>query len=227
MPTRKHYLITRYFYHLYNQTLEGFQPFLRDRLAQYFLSLILYYRFTRLKMSYSRFLLLEPMPKKQYLDYLKNGRIKFDILAYAIMPNHFHFLVKQRRDDGITSCFRDTLNSFTKFYNSKHKRKGPLFLPRFKSKPIVTEEHLIHVSRYIHLNPYSAGLIKKIEDTWTYPFSSAKQYLEENNSDIEKRYIMDSGYFGASTEKYRLFVESEAEAGRTRSLTNYSLKWDN
>lgn len=73
----------------------------------------------------------------------------------------------------------DTINALTRFYNIGKKRKGPLFFPQFRSRQILTQEQLIHVSRYLHLNPYSAGLVKTLSQLETYQPSSLHQYLHK------------------------------------------------
>lgn len=72
-----------------------------------------------------------------------------------------------------------TLNSYTKYFNTKNKRVGSLFQGTFKAVPIESDEQLMHVSRYIHLNPYVSGLT---QDLKLYPYSSYLSYigLEEN-----------------------------------------------
>lgn len=90
------------------------------------------------------------------------------------MPNHFHLLVKQTRDSGIHEFMTKLLNSYTKYYNTKHDRVGHLFQGQFKAVNIKNEYQLLQVSRYIHLNPYVSDLTREYE---AYPYSSYSEYL--------------------------------------------------
>ena len=97
------------------------------------------------------------------------------------MPNHFHFLIKQNKDSGITRFISDISNSHSRYFNTKYERIGKLFQGAFKSKEISTDEALLQVSRYIHLNPTNStetnpdGRLKP-ED---YPFSSYKFFISK------------------------------------------------
>ena len=89
------------------------------------------------------------------------------ILAYCVMPNHFHLLLKQEVEGGISTYLRRLTVSFVRYYNILHKQKGPLFESFFKAVLIESENQLLHVSRYIHLNPTSAKLVN---DPIKYPY---------------------------------------------------------
>ena len=96
-----------------------------------------------------------------------------DLLCFCLMPNHFHLLMQQTVESGITRYMQRFLNSYTRYYNTRHERKGPLFEGPFRAVHVETNELLLHVSRYIHLNPVVSGLA---EDAFTYPWSSAALY---------------------------------------------------
>lgn len=84
-----------------------------------------------------------------------------EIISYCLMPNHFHLLVKQVIDHGIVKCLNNFSNSYTRYFNIRHDRVGPLFQGRFKAVRIETDEQLLQVSRYIHLNPVASSLIEE------------------------------------------------------------------
>lgn len=95
------------------------------------------------------------------------------LLCYCLMPNHFHFLVKQLTETAITDFMKRLLIKYVMYFNKRHQRKGRLFQSIFKAKLIEEESYLLHVSRYIHLNP---------QETWpqdlsTYPYSSYATYM--------------------------------------------------
>src|SRR5205823_2392041 len=76
------------------------------------------------------------------------------LLAFALMPNHFHLLVKQRTTDGIIKFMRRLNTSYAMYFNKKYNRVGSLFQGNYKGIIVTTDEYLVHASRYIHRNPY-------------------------------------------------------------------------
>ncbi|MCL4390325.1 MAG: transposase [Patescibacteria group bacterium] len=88
---------------------------------------------------------------------LKNFCGEITLLAYALMPNHFHLLIKQKSASTIDNFMNALGTRYAGFFNRKYHRVGPLFQGVYKAVPIQTEEQLLHVSRYIHLNPKGQG----------------------------------------------------------------------
>jgi len=76
-----------------------------------------------------------------------------DILALSLMPNHFHLLIKQRKDGGIQNFMRKLGTGYANYFNNKNQRTGVLFQGRYKAVPIKSDQHLLHLPYYIHLNP--------------------------------------------------------------------------
>lgn len=100
-----------------------------------------------------------------------------DFLGYCLMPNHFHFLVRQLVENGISIFMNRLQNSYVRYHNIEQTRHGPLFQGRFKAVLIDSEEQFIHVSRYIHLNPFSSSVVKDLSKLKRYPWSSLQEYL--------------------------------------------------
>src|SRR3989344_7863223 len=168
MPYRITPFETAGFYHIYNRGVEKRQIFLTERDYERFLQTLYYYQFSGPKPKFSnkyRF-------KNKEFD--KNPKI-VDLLAFCLMPNHFHLLIKQLGDGGTQEFLSKIANSYTKYFNTKHKRVGPLFQGQFKAVLIESDEQLIHVSRYIHLNPFVSELVS---DLTIFPYSSYKYFLE-------------------------------------------------
>lgn len=117
---------------------------------------------------------------------------------------------------------QSAITSYAAYFNLKHKRAGHLFQGRFKHIQIVTDEHLVHVSRYIHLNPTSAGIVKKPED---YPWSSYRHYLgQEKLNFINEKPIL--GYFAKKNpvKEYQEFVDAQIDYQRDLSLQKLFLE---
>ncbi len=134
-------------------------------------------------------------------DYLRQKAKIVDIIAYCIMPTHIHLIFKQLEDNGISRSVNNILNSYTRYFNTKHKRKGPLWESRFKSKLVENEEQLLHLSRYIHLNPVTAFLVDKPE-LWRY--SSYREYLGIEET---PRYCHFNSHINVLPGNYKKFTE--------------------
>jgi putative transposase len=101
------------------------------------------------------------------LKYYKE-KYKIEIIAYCLMPNHFHLFVKQKTDGlSISKLISSLLNSYTKSINKKYKRSGSLFESKTKSKQITDESYFKWVIKYILDNPVKAGFCESI-DEWEY-----------------------------------------------------------
>lgn len=83
----------------------------------------------------------------------KNRELLIDILAFCLMPNHYHLLIKPRIDGGLLKFIKRLNMGYAHYFNQKYERKGAFFEGRYKLVPIVEESHFIHIPYYIHLNP--------------------------------------------------------------------------
>ncbi|MCL4360234.1 transposase [Patescibacteria group bacterium] len=164
-----------YVYHVFNRGVERRNIFLSARDYRRFTLLIEYYRFMDVPRSFSHFLTLPVNERQYYAAKLRTTPPGVDILAYCLMPNHFHLIVRQNVDHGIITAISTIANGYAKYFNKKQDRVGPLYQGPFKAVPIETDEQLLHVSRYIHLNPVSSGIIDEA-DLWTYRWSSLPAY---------------------------------------------------
>lgn len=81
----------------------------------------------------------------------KDSKKLIEIVCYCLNPNHFHFIIRQLLENGITEFMR-RLGGYTWYFNNRHKRNGALFQGRFKSSRINSNEYLLHVSAYVNLN---------------------------------------------------------------------------
>lgn len=133
MPSRntlKDYL-SEATYHVYNRGVERRQIFMDHH-------------------DYQRF--------KQQMRQCLDRELQITLLAFSLMPNHFHLLLSQS-DDGAMSRFMKRLSTaYAMYFNKKYHRVGSLFQGKYKAARIVGAQHLMEISRYIHLNPERAGL---------------------------------------------------------------------
>ena len=159
-------------------------------------------RIFRSARDYRKFVFILRETKKKFPFYL---------YCYSLMPNHYHFLLKQIQDKGVSIFMRNFQNSYARYFNTKYKRAGGLFQSMFKAVRIETDEQLIHVSRYIHLNPSSAYLVK-IKELETYPWSSFPEYIHsQTHGFTNPKFILN--YF-KTKDDYKKFVFNQAEYQR-------------
>lgn len=78
-----------------------------------------------------------------------------DLLAYTLMPNHFHLVIRQRTDNGITKFMQKLTVSYSMYFNTKYEHSGVLFQGRFKSSHLDTDPYFKWIFPYVHLNPVS------------------------------------------------------------------------
>ena len=96
------------------------------------------------------------------------------------MPNHYHLLAKQTSDNGVSEFCRFVQESYAKYFNRKTQRFGSLFQSPFKAVRIENDEQLLHVSRYVHLNPLTSYIIRDENDLIKYLWNSYVDYISNN-----------------------------------------------
>lgn len=210
MPYRTTVLAEGEVYHVLNRGVGGIPLFKSPKEYIRFLELIDYYHLGP-SLSFSHYDRLTSEEKKNYIKVLQKNPLPVEIYAYCLMPNHFHILLKQQTNNGISKMLSNIQNAYVRFYNTKHLRKGTLFESMFKAIRVENDEQFLHVSRYIHLNPSTAYLVK-IEDLPSYPWSSLPEYLNKRKplfTSFEMIIKMAGG-----REGYKKFVFDQAQYQR-------------
>ena len=123
-----------------------------------------------------------------------------EVFAWCILPNHYHLLVRPN-DEQMSSHMRRLSISYTKAMNKRYDRVGSLFQGRLKAIVVDRDAYLLHLSRYLHLNPVLTGLVKYPED---WEFSSYREYIGLRQGTLPSPDIGLSPF--ASAEVYRDFV---------------------
>ncbi len=134
---------------------------------------------------------------KKFLHYIElaKGKSEISILAYCLMTNHVHMLIKEGKEE-IGDSIRRIAVGYAQYHNRNHERTGHLFQNRYQSEPVNDDRYLFIVLRYIHQNPLKAGIAKNIRD---YQWSSYNDYLIDKNTltdkDILKGHFIDAESF--------------------------------
>ncbi|OGD83365.1 hypothetical protein A3J17_03145 [Candidatus Curtissbacteria bacterium RIFCSPLOWO2_02_FULL_40_11] len=212
MPLRKTPIATNEIYHVINRGVNQ-QPIFGNKYDYERISqLIFYYQFANLPLRFSFLKRLTKGERGKLFENLKKSSRLVTLLAYCLMPNHFHLLIRQEQDNGISKFLANLQNSYTKYYNSKHKRTGHLFQGQFKAIRIEKEEQLLHTSRYIHLNPYTAYVVKTADNLKEYPWSSLIQYVSKDKKGICETNLILNKFF--TKNKYLKFVLDQKDYQR-------------
>ena len=106
------------------------------------------------------------------------------MIAYCLMPNHYHLLVRQNGDKSAGNLPQSVFNSYSKAYNKMYNQSGTLFEGRFRAKLVQSSSHLLHLCRYIHGNPVKDGLVS---DPAKWPYSNYLEWLGERNGILVDR----------------------------------------
>lgn len=212
MPGRTFPLVTEQYYHIYNRGINK-QPIYRDkRDYKRFINIMRYYQYLQPPLRYSKFLLLNTEDQILIMQTLKNKQKLVSINCYCLMPNHFHLIVKQHLDNGISKFISNVQNSYVRCFNTKYKGIGPLLQGRFKSVLIEDENQLLHTHRYVHLNPYSSYIIENISEISSYDWSSFREYINQaSNSFCDKELILNRF---KSVNEYIKFIIDQADYQR-------------
>ena len=201
MPYRKTNFANFGFYHVFNRGVEKRQIFSTDYDRNRLMQTLFYYQFSGPKPKFSTY------KRFRSQDFDKNPKI-IEVICYCLMPNHFHLLLKQLNDGGVQEFIRKVSNSYSKYFNTKNKRVGPLFQGEFKAVTIESDEQLLHVSRYIHLNPYVSGLVKDLKD---FRYSSYLDFIGLRNDTLCNKKVILS--FFKSSKEYKDFVSDQKSYG--------------
>lgn len=200
------------FYHIYNRGVDKREIFSDNLDYKMFLSYLKNY--------------LTPWNPKQVRPVRKTnmGEI-IKLMAYCLMPNHFHLLIKQHYKLAITDFMRRLTNGYTRYFNTRWHRVGPLFQGRYKGILIIEESYLLYLTSYIHRNPLEILGQENRSNLLSYSYSSYGEYLGIRKTVwIHPEEILE---FFRSRQRdgfndslsYQSFVEDQDPTGTLRELT--------
>ena len=146
---------------------------------------------------------------RRYLKILEKTQKerKVEIIAYCIMNNHAHLLIRTDNIEELSKFMQKTNGMYAQYYNFMQERVGYVFRDRYKTQPIMSQRQLIQCIKYIHQNPVKAGLVK---DAGKYKFSSYK-YLKSQENQTE-------GIF--SKQELKFILESSIQYGNFIDIEN-------
>ncbi len=166
---------------------------------------------------------------QMFLDFLRERkkRFNFKLYAYCLMTNHIHLLIEETSEEGNISKLMQSINvKYTFYFNKRYKRSGHIFQGRFFSALIQKENYFLEATRYIHLNPYRAGMVHKAE---YHPWSSYRAYLTINGdpggfveTSLAKDMISDRE--GDEVNRYKEFIEEGVELDEEKEKAIFEMR---
>lgn len=213
------------YYHIYNRGVEKRKIFQSEKDYKVFLSYLEFYLTPQLEPFENANLRgLSPQVKVSPSKVLKNYFDEIRLLAYCLMPNHFHLFVQQRSEFGIDHFMRSLSTKYVRYFNTSNKRVGPLFQGPYKAVKVDNEYQFTYLTKYIHRNPVTC------EDSprrlVEYRYSSYGNYLGMykqvwvNTSDILSLFSRSK-----KGSTYEDFVES-SEVDDLKTVLSISLDFE-
>ena len=194
MPTKRPEYLPGHYYHFYNRGAHRVSIFREEDNYLFVL---------RKTKEYCRSLALTP-------------------IAYCLMPNHYHFLIRQDGENRAGLLPQRVFNSYSKAYNKRYEHSGTLFEGNYRVILVENEAHLLHLCRYIHANPVKHGLVTDLAE---WPYSNYLEWIAERNGTLVDHNFVRK-YF-APPQSYQEFVlDYLIERKLPRELETYLSIWE-
>ena len=174
MPQRGAVFAAGEYYHIYNRGADRSPIFFRPSNYTYCLQLV-----------------------KHYLS-----QYPVTLIAYCLMPNHYHFLLRQDGDMPLSKFIGVLFNAYVQAVNKQQARSGSLFEGRFRHRRIDREEYLTQLCRYIHLNPVKAQLVQRPEN---WPYSNYRDWIGLRAGTLVDQSFVHAHFLNG--EAYQRFVD--------------------
>lgn len=200
------------YYHIYNRGVEKRQIFMDEKDYVVFLSYLKDYLLPKNDLNLREELIninSSPEQKAYAMKMLKMNNFSntIQLLAYCLMPNHFHLLIKQSLPTSIDSLMNSLCTRYSMYFNRRHKRVGHLFQGTYKAVLVRSEAQLLHLSRYIHKNPFLKGVPLQ-----SYTYSSYGDYLGKKNTQWIKPLDIMNYFTNSEHNSYENFVEDNNDS---------------
>lgn len=205
---RKRYFRTGEFFHICNKSISNFQILNNEDNCRRFIKTLGYSNSLTQQINLGNLLKKDKRFYPNLLIPNKNSLVKY--ISFCLMPDHYHLLIKILQDNYLSKYISNVENSFSRYFNLRFNRKGSLWQSRFKVIRIKNNEQLLHVCRYININPTTSKLVKNPED---WPFSSYKSLITNSKylSILKELSIKDK-------KTFKKFVENNIDYQRKLRL---------
>jgi putative transposase len=179
MPFRQDAFAAGYLYHVYNRGVDRARIFAEPRNYLYLLGKV-----------------------KELV-----GDLSISVVAYCLMPNHYHFVLRQDGEAPISLFIQRLFQTYSQAFNKQQGRRGPLFEGRFRHVLVACDEYAVHLCRYVHWNPVAARLVSSPGE---WPYSNYLEWIDERRGTLVDREFVRQ-YFRIPAA-YRAFVLDDPTA---------------
>lgn len=225
-------IVTNQIYHIYNRGVEKRNVFIDDNDYLRFIHDLFEFNDNKpsINLNYHTNQSSEVgLPK---IDRRKRKLI-VELMAFCLMPNHFHLIVRQREEGGITEFMRKLGTGYTNYFNKKHERVGPLFQGKYKYIHLKKESHFIYLPYYVHFNPlelkfYSNkstetnNVEEMFENLSKYKWSSLPDYLGiKNFPSVTQREFLNN--FLGSPDQHKKEIFSWLESSFKENISDVTI----
>lgn len=206
---RKTSIVQGEYYHIFNRGNNKQLIFFDKKDKVRFLFLIIYFQahifFENIGRQVSYFIKNEVFNMDVDLEKKLLNKRNVELINFALMPNHFHLILCEFKEGGISQYMQRVLCAYTKYFNAKYKKSGHVFQGPYKAVNIKNNNQLLYLSTYIHRNPREIPEWKNKE--YLYPWSSYQDYLKDNRwGELLKRAIVLEQF--SSKKEYNVFTKS-------------------
>lgn len=196
------------FYHIYNRGVEKRKVFLERRDYFRFIQNLHEFNDELPVINVNHRFLQSKQPMEVELPYKNADKKLIEVIAFCLMPNHFHLILQQVSENGVVKFMQKLGTGYTNYFNIKNDRVGPLFQGRFKAVLIDNNVHLRYLPHYIHLNPLDlshpewrehriSNLPNILRQLANYPWSSYRDYLGFSTfPELSKKILLPDQYCG-------------------------------
>jgi len=212
---KKPQFVENQIYHIYNRGVDKRKVFLEEE--DYFRFIHDLFEFNNEEMVTNALYYFNHQVMEAESQYItkerKPRKLLVEILIFTLMPNHFHLLLKQKREKGIVKFMHKLGTGYTNYFNKKYKRSGALFQGRFKAVLVNKNTYFIHLPFYIHTNPLdlfncrdSTSIMEKVQFLENYKWSSFPDYIGKKNfpSVTSREFLLE--FFGGPKEYRRATI---------------------
>ncbi len=227
MSTRKTDFVNGEFYHIYNRGVDKRDIFVDTHDSKRFLqSMIEFNTLEPIGSIYEatrtpKYKTLKPTPKFGGLA-AKNKLVLVNIIAYCLNPNHFHLILEQVADQGISKFMHKLCGGYSWYFNNKYNRGGTLFQGKFKAKHIDSNEYLLHLSVYVNRNNFvhkiGGKAAKKVLSSWSeYNKSNLRHNICEKKI-VLKQFKTKNAYKNFADESLVNIIDRKKEEKEVKEL---------
>jgi putative transposase len=151
----------------------------------------------------------------------RSGEFDISVIAYCLMSNHYHFLLRQNGEQKIGAFMQAVFSVYSLAFNAKYKHSGTLFEGPFAATLVDKNNYLLHLCRYIHRNPIEAGLAVNPAQ-WHY--SNYLEFIGARKGDLVDRTFVNENF--GTPEEYRQFVMDYVPPEKIQKELRHYLFWD-